>query len=58
MVITLALSTTIILLEGVQQLYQWHTNQVSFRSTAEALKQERYLYLAQAGPYTDEERVS
>jgi hypothetical protein len=29
---------------------------ISYRSTAEALKHERYLYLARAGPYTGEDR--
>ena len=29
---------------------------MTYRSTAEALKHERYLYLAQAGPYADDDR--
>jgi hypothetical protein len=35
-------------------LFQEHW--ITYRSTAEALKHERYLYLAQAGPYVGEDR--
>ena len=37
--------------EGVQQLNQYHANWISYRSTCEALKHEKYLYLGKAGPY-------
>jgi hypothetical protein len=37
--------------QGLQQLYQFHANWLSYRSTAEALKHEKFLYLAGAGPY-------
>jgi hypothetical protein len=30
---------------------------VQYRSTAEALKHEKYLFLSQAGPYTGPERL-
>jgi hypothetical protein len=46
----------VVVLEGIQQLYQWQTNWVLYRATAEALKHERYLYLAQAGPYSGRDR--
>jgi hypothetical protein len=39
------------LIEGIQQLYQYQANWISYRSTCEALKHEKYLYLAIAGPY-------
>src|SRR3954464_15259294 len=45
-----------VLLEAVQQLYQWQTNWVQYRSTAEALKHEKFLYLAVAGPYATGDR--
>ena len=45
-----------VVLEGIVQLYQWQTNWVTYRVTAEALKHERYLYLAQAGPYVGPNR--
>ena len=46
----------IVVLEGAQHLYQLQEHWISYRSTAEALKHERYLYLARAGPYTGEDR--
>ena len=42
--------------EGVLQLNQWQTNWVMYRSTAEALKHEKYLHLAGAGPYSGANR--
>jgi hypothetical protein len=41
----------VVILEGFQQLNQYQQNWASYRSTAEALKHEKYLYLAAAGPY-------
>jgi hypothetical protein len=49
--ITATLAAFVVVAEGVQQLYQWQTNWVLYRSTAETLKHEKYLYLAAAGPY-------
>jgi hypothetical protein len=53
------LGALVVVLEGVEHLYQFHSNWITYRSTAEALKHERYLYLAAAGPYfnTDRDRV-
>ena len=45
------LGVIIAVAEGIQQLYQYHANWIAYRSTAEALKHEKYLYLAKAGPY-------
>ena len=42
--------------EGAQHLYQLQENWITYRSTAEALKRERYLYLAKAGPYAEGDR--
>ncbi|HEY4629913.1 MAG TPA: DUF4231 domain-containing protein [Blastococcus sp.] len=55
-IITAALGGAVVLLEAVQQLYQWQTNWVQYRSTAEALKHEKFLYLAVAGPYATGDR--
>jgi uncharacterized protein DUF4231 len=49
--LTAILGGTIALLEGLQQLNQYHQNWISYRSTAEALKHEKFLYLGNAGPY-------
>jgi len=54
--ITASAAAVVVVLEGLQQLYQWHTNGTQYRSTAEALKHEKYLYQAQAGPYLDGDR--
>ncbi len=54
--VTASLAAVVVVLEGVQQLYQWHTNWVLYRSTAESLKHERHLYLAAAGPYAGKDR--
>ena len=34
----------------------FHENWISYRSTCEQLKHEKYLCLAEAGPYRDEDR--
>jgi hypothetical protein len=46
-----ALGAGIAVLEGIQQVNQYHANWISYRSTCEALKHEKYLYLGNAGPY-------
>ena len=45
------LTATIAVAEGLQQLNQHQTNWILYRATCEALKHEKYLYLAHAGPY-------
>jgi Protein of unknown function (DUF4231) len=45
------LGVLIAVIEGLQQMNQYHTNWITYRSTCEALKHEKYLYLAKAGPY-------
>jgi Protein of unknown function (DUF4231) len=54
--VTGGLAAVIVVLESVQHLYQYQQNWITYRSTAEALKHERYLYLGQAGPYTGDDR--
>jgi len=54
--VTGGLAALIVVLEGSQHLYQFQEHWITYRSTAEALKHERYLYLAQAGPYMSEDR--
>ena len=51
-----ALGVVIVIAEGLQQLNQYQTNLIAYRSTCEALKHEKYLYLAQAGPYATSEK--
>lgn len=54
--VTGGLAAVIVLLESAQHLFQFQERWITYRSTAEALKHERYLYLAQAGPYAGEGR--
>lgn len=51
--VTGLLGALIVALEGIQQLNQYQQNWVTYRSTCESLRHEKYLYLANAGPYTD-----
>ena len=51
--ITGSLGASIVVLEGIQQLFQYQQNWLGYRATAEALKHDKYLYLARAGPYRD-----
>ena len=51
-----ALGAVVVVLEGLQQLFQFQQNWISYRVTAEALKREKFLYLAGAGPYEGAEQ--
>jgi hypothetical protein len=46
-----ALGAIVVILEGFQQLFQYQQNWITYRSTCEALKHEKFLYLCDAGPY-------
>ena len=54
--VTGGLAAVVVVLEGAQHLYQFQERWITYRSTAEGLKHERYLYLAQAGPYAGDDR--
>jgi hypothetical protein len=54
--VTGGLAAVIVVLEGAQHLYQFQEHWITYRSTAEALKHERFLYLAKSGPYIGEAR--
>lgn len=43
----------IVVLEGLQHLFQFQHNWITYRSTCENLKHEKYLWLAKSGPYAD-----
>jgi hypothetical protein len=45
------LGVLVAVLEGLQQLYQYQANWIAYRSTCEALRHEKFLFLAKAGPY-------
>ena len=54
--VTGGLAAVIVVLEGAQHLFQFQQNWINYRSTAEALRHEQYLYLALAGPYSEGDR--
>ena len=56
--VTGGLGAVIVVLEGAQHLYQFQEHWITYRSTAEALKHERYLYLAHAAQYSGDDRHS
>jgi hypothetical protein len=45
------LGAVVVVVEGLLQAYQYHKNWITYRSTAESLKHEKYLYLARADAY-------
>jgi hypothetical protein len=51
--VTAALAGVILVLETIQQLNQWQHNWITYRSTCEALRHEKYTYLGRVGPYDD-----
>lgn len=50
-VFTGMLGVFIVVLEGLHGLNQYQHNWITYRSTCEELKHEKYLWLAKAGPY-------
>ena len=50
-IVTGLLGVTVVVLESLQSIYQFQGNWISYRSTAEALKHEKYLWYAKAGNY-------
>jgi Protein of unknown function (DUF4231) len=51
---TSILGVGIVVLEGLQHLNQWQHNWITYRSTCEALRHEKYTFLARSGPYDDQ----
>jgi hypothetical protein len=49
--ITGLLGVIVVVLVSLQSIYQFQSNWISYRSTAEALKHEKYLWYAGAGHY-------
>ncbi|HTB19635.1 MAG TPA: DUF4231 domain-containing protein [Bryobacteraceae bacterium] len=58
--VTAGLGVLIVILEGLQQVNQYQSNWIAYRSTCETLKHEKFLYLAKADAYataTDPHRL-
>jgi len=51
------LGVLVTVFEGMLQLNQYHENWIRYRSTCESLKHEKYIFLANAGPYADAEKA-
>jgi hypothetical protein len=49
--ITGGLGVVVVLVEGVLSMNEYHAHWIAYRSTCEALKHEKFLYLGKAGPY-------
>jgi Protein of unknown function (DUF4231) len=50
------LGIVVTVFEGMLQLNQFHENWIRYRSTCESLKHEKYIYLANAGPYANADK--
>jgi len=55
--LTTALAGTVLVMEGCQQLFQWHHNWITYRSTCEFLRHEKYSFLAGSGPYDGLDKI-
>lgn len=51
-----ALGAAVVVIEGLQQLFQFQQNWTSYRTTCEALRHEKFLFLATAEPYASPNR--
>jgi hypothetical protein len=49
--LTAAMAGLLLVIEAMQQLNQWQHNWITYRSTCEALRHEKYTYLGRVGPY-------
>jgi hypothetical protein len=49
--VTAVIGALAVIFEGLQQLFQWQHNWITYRSTCEALRHEKYSYLARSGSY-------
>ena len=49
--VTAIIGVLVVVLEGIQQLNQWQHNWITYRSTCEALRHEKYSYLGRSGSY-------
>jgi hypothetical protein len=49
--VTGGLGVLIVVLEGIQQLFQWHANWIRYRTTAEVLRRELFMFRALVGDY-------
>jgi hypothetical protein len=51
--LTASLAAVVVVAEGAQQLFQLHTRWISYRTAAETLRREAFLYVAELPPYAE-----
>jgi hypothetical protein len=51
--VTATLAAVVVVAEGAQQLFQLHTRSIAYRTAAETLRRENFLYVAGLTPYDD-----
>jgi hypothetical protein len=51
--LTASVASVIVIAEGAQQMFQFHSNWISYRGFAEILRQQAFLYVADIKPYGD-----
>jgi Protein of unknown function (DUF4231) len=56
--VSAALGILIAISAGAMGLFKFHENWVQYRTTAEQLKHERFLYETASGPYRDSDRYA
>jgi len=52
------LGTMVTILEGILAIGKYHEKWINYRATAEALQQEKFIYLMHAGPYVGREAAT
>lgn len=51
--LTASLAGGVVVLEGAQQMFQFHPNWISYRATAETLRHQAFRYVAEVSPFDD-----
>lgn len=54
--LTATVAGGIVVMEGAQQIFQFHSSWISYRATAETLRQHAFLYSAVVSPYDQADR--
>ena len=52
-----SLAAAIVVVEGLQQLFQWHANWIAYRASAETLRRHAFAYAARTPPYDADDRA-
>src|SRR5664279_1602304 len=54
--VTATLAALVVVLEGLQQMFQWQRNWIEYRRTAESMRQRGLAFAARTGAYTGPDR--